>query len=399
MKIIIFLFVVMLLVVPVCAEAPFSVITVVTPPRVNPGDSGVAVQMALQNTGDVTLNDVRIYLFLKYPFTASYRPNDRLNEAYYEGYIIGTGTVPDLHTPGLSVGSDQIKRTTFKVDVARNAEYGYYDLPYTIFYDSKAYNGKITLHVMGSTLVDVLGIEIVAVDGVVEPGEDFKVNVLLENVGDNKIKWLKLALNPADDEIVPISSDAEQVFRDLDGGVKIDARFNYSVQKDADAKNYPLNIELDYMDETGARFNETKIVGVPVLGRGDLAIAKKSTEPARITGGEDFTLTLKIENTGTGDAEGVSVSLLGIDGDTVAYLGEIEKDDYANAIFTLAPIGEGTQEVTVNIAYGDDYGDHETVKEITLVASAAQQESSLPLLALVILVVAGIFFWKWRKSV
>jgi len=205
----------------------------------------------------------------------------------------------------------------------------------------------------------------------VEPGEAFKLAVSLENVGDNEIKWLKLILNPKDKELVPLSSDSERIFKDLSRGSKQDTEFWFSIEKDAVVKNYPIDLVLNYMDEKGIEYNETKLVGIVAAGRASLDIAKKTSEPVRIKENEPFTLTIKIENTGTGDAKGVAARLESeLGGDTLAYLGEIKKDDYSNAIFTLDGAVGGKKKGNLLISYEDDLGKHEVDKELILIVNS-----------------------------
>ena len=117
--------------------------------------------------------------------------------------------------------------------------------------------------------------------------------------------------------------------------------------------------------------------------------------------GDTFTLTLKIENTGTDDAKGVKAYIDSeyFYGDKTAYLGEISKDDYANAIFTLTAGNiAGSHESELKIVYEDDYGTHELCKDITLVIYPTQQDYS-PIVIVVVLAIASIAigFWKFKK--
>lgn len=382
------------------SELPFNVTYVFSVPHLSPGDRNVGIEFIVQNNKEVSISNIKAYLFLRYPFSASIPPNNNLGELSYPGYLISSGGSGDEYTPYFNLAPLTSRKTFFRIDVDRNAKYGLYEIPYTIYYDRDyEYTGKITLSVKGDTLVEIKNVSIGSNNSLVEPGAIFKFNVLFENVGDNEIRWLKLTLNPRDKELVPLSSDSERIFKDIPQGSRKESEFWFSMERDAAIKNYPIDLILSYMDERGVMSNETKLVGVAAAGRGSLDIAKKTTEPTRIKANEPFTLTVKIENTGTGNARGVTARLESpLEGDTLAYLGEIKKDDYSNAVFTLDAANSGKQRGVLHISYEDDFGRHETEKELILIINDADRQSMLPVAILLIAVLVGIFFWKQRKQ-
>lgn len=382
------------------AQTPFSVTTVVSVPHLTPGDSNIGLEFTLQNNMETAVSSAKVYLYIRYPFSASISPNNKLGELNYPGYLIASGGQGDEYTPYFSIGAHSAYKTSFKIDVDRNAKYGKYDLPYTVFYNGgKEFSGKITLEVKGDTLIEIRNVQVNSNNSAVEPGEVFRISVSFENVGDNGIKWLKLILNPRDRSLIPLYSDTERVFKDIPQGEKKEAQMWFSLEKDAIVKNYPIDLVLKYTDERGVEFNETRLVGLVASGRAALDIAKKTTEPTRIIENEPFTLTVKIENTGTGDASGVTARLeSGFDGDTLAYLGEIKKDDYSNAIFILDRTKSGKKEGVLRISYEDDFGKHEVQKELNLMVNPDNGKSPVPLIIGLVAIAAIIFYMKKRKT-
>lgn len=382
------------------AQTPFSVTTVVSVPHLTPGDRNIGLEFTLQNNMETAVSSAKVYLYIRYPFSASISPNNKLGELNYPGYLIASGGQGDEYTPYFSIGAHSAYKTSFKIDVDRNAKYGKYDLPYTVFYNGgKEFSGKITLEVKGDTLIEIRNVQVNSNNSAVEPGEVFRISVSFENVGDNGIKWLKLILNPRDRSLIPLYSDTERVFKDIPQGEKKEAQMWFSLEKDAIVKNYPIDLVLKYTDERGVEFNETRLVGLVASGRAALDIAKKTTEPTRIIENEPFTLTVKIENTGTGDASGVTARLeSGFDGDTLAYLGEIKKDDYSNAIFILDRTKSGKKEGVLRISYEDDFGKHEVQKELNLMVNPDNGKSPVPLIIGLVAIAAIIFYMKKRKT-
>ncbi len=227
-------------------QLPFDITYVVSVPHLTPGDRNVGLEFTVQNNIDAPVDNVKIYLFLRYPFSASIPPNNKLGEISYPGYLIASGGSGNEYTQYFNLAARTAHKTFFKIDVDRNATYGQYDIPYTIYYgQNKESTGKITLAVKGNTLVEVRSVQVIANSSLVEPGEPFRMAVSLENVGDNEIKWLKLTLNPGDKALVPLSSDSERIFKDLSQGTNRDAEFWFSMEKDAAIKNYPVDLVLN----------------------------------------------------------------------------------------------------------------------------------------------------------
>lgn len=380
-------------------QLPFNISYAISVPHLTPGDRNVGLEFTVQNNLDTSINNVKIYLFMRYPFSASIPSNNRLGEISYPGYLIASGGSGDEYTQYFNLAPGTMHKTFFKIDVDRNASYGQYDIPFTIYYgQGSEYAGKITLAVKGSTLIEIRNVSVGSNNSKVEPGEAFRITVSLENVGDNEIKWLKLTLNPNDKALVPLSSASERIFKDLPQGSGKDTEFWFSMEKDAVIKNYPIDLVLNYKDERGVEYNETKLVGIVAAGRASLDIAKKTTDPARIKENEPFALTIKIENTGTGDAKGVAARLESeLGGDTLAYLGEIKKDDYSNAIFTLDGTNGGKKTGTLLISYEDDFGKHEIQKELNLIINSGGGKSPVPVIIGLVAILVVVYLWKRRK--
>jgi len=188
------------------------------------------------------------------------------------------------------------------------------------------------------------------------------------------------------------------IFMDIPRGSQKNSEIMFSLEKDALIKNYPIDLALNYLDERGIEYNETRLVGIVAAGRANIDIAKKTTDPTRILEDQPFTLTIKIENTGTGDAKGVTAHLeSNLSGDNIAYLGEIKKDDYSNAIFTLDADGNGKKTGVLRIDYEDDFGKHEIQKDVIIVVNPTESKNFLPFLLGIIAIAAILLFIKRRK--
>lgn len=79
-------------------------------------------------------------------------------------------------------------------------------------------------------------------------------------------------------------------------------------------------------------------------------------------------MILRLENVGEGEARVVKAKLEGLEGsgNTNTFLGHLDKDDDAPAVFTFVPEKAGEQRVTLLVEYEDDLGEHQLNENLTL---------------------------------
>ncbi len=376
----------------------FDVTPVIRKPYLNPDDKGAEIEFVLQNKQASAVDNVRVYLFLQPPFSASYR--SALQEEMNLDYIVGTGVNEDVHTQGFVLGEGQTSKTRFKIDVDKNAKYGNYELPYTIYYNYngvKTYSNKIKLHIAGTTLIEIADVMMDKKE--IKPGDNFQISVSLRNAGDNEIKWVKIALNSQNAQIIPLSSASEKVFNDMSSNIIYSASFDFTTDKGMSPKNYPMTVSLNYQDENGRIFNETKNIGVKVIDNSNLDIASITIDPQRIYAGEDAVLTIRMENNGQGDAKSVKAEIdIPLKGEKTAFLGTIKPDEDAPAVYVFKTENSGEINYTLKITYKDDRGEHVKEQPLTLVVYP-RNSNNTPFLFLGALVIPAYLYWRkiYRK--
>ena len=107
-------------------------------------------------------------------------------------------------------------------------------------------------------------------------------------------------------------------------------------------------------------------------------------------------MILRLENVGEGEARFVKARLEGLEGSgsTAAFLGRLEKDNDAPAVFTFVPQKAGEQSAILVVEYEDDFGDHQLSENLTLNVGR-QTGSIIPLiLGAAIILAAAIFYMK-----
>jgi hypothetical protein len=164
-------------------------------------------------------------------------------------------------------------------------------------------------------------------------------------------------------------------------------------------KNTPLGLNrvlltLTYANIDGTLNTQTEMLGIHVRGSAKIGIASLSTDPVRIKKGDPVSLVVRLENTGTDNANSVKASIsLPMAGSHDAYVGTIEPGTDAPAVFALQATDPGTYTYDLIVQYEDDYGvrtQNETLRMTVLDGDATGL--ILPGL-LVVILCAGAGYW------
>ncbi|WP_269851043.1 COG1361 family protein [Methanosarcina horonobensis] len=109
-------------------------------------------------------------------------------------------------------------------------------------------------------------------------------------------------------------------------------------------------------------------------------------------------MILRLENVGEGEARFVKARLEGLEGSgsTDAFLGRLEKDDDAPAVFTFIPQKAGEQEVTLLVEYEDDFGDHRLSEDLKFNVIRTH-DSIFPFVLVAVLVLAVALLYLKKK--
>jgi len=109
-----------------------------------------------------------------------------------------------------------------------------------------------------------------------------------------------------------------------------------------------------------------------------------------VRAGEAFDLIIRIENTGTDDAKSIRATVdLPFSGSREAFVGTVEPDNDAPAVFLLNAGEEGTYEYTLTIEYTDDWGMH-TAEQSLMMAVSDTEGPGLAAVAIVLVLAAAV---------
>jgi hypothetical protein len=137
--------------------------------------------------------------------------------------------------------------------------------------------------------------------------------------------------------------------------------------------------------------------GIDVMfkGKAELGFVSVDTSPPRLTENTPFDLTIRIENTGTGEAKQVSATIdLPVEGKKEAFIGKIKPGNDAPVIFLLEGAKPGNHPYTLTINYTDDMGTHTLKRDMTLRVPPTDMSGTIIIL-LIILVILGVVGYRY----
>jgi hypothetical protein len=233
----------------------------------------------------------------------------------------------------------------------------------------------------------------------VVPGDDFTVMLMIANDGESRADDLSVTINSSTTSLA-LQSPANYYFDYLDSGQEKTLNLRFSSDKDAPLGLRDVAVTLDYLNPDGTRKHQTEHMGIPVKGKAEISIKSLSTDPVRINPGDRFTMVLRIENTGTDDAKSVSASVdLPMDGNKETFIGKIEPDNDAPAVFYLRDRDSGEIPYTLTVRYSDEFGNHTVEKHLKMSVSPPDYTGPI----LIILVIAtlcagGAWYWRTKRT-
>jgi len=300
---------------------------------------------------------------------------------------------------GLIRQNEEIK-ISYPIKIKPNTPEGTYFIPLILNWKDNTLVPKMTtlfLNIFVEDINPIIEVEKVTPDSI-KPGDDLNITLILTNKGEDIVKNVKLKVNTNITSILLPQTPNNIYLSELKPKEKYIIKMEFVTNENANPGIYSIPIVLEYKGNDGIIRQQNEIVAVKIKGMAKLNIAKKSTDPPLVKIGEPFTLILKIENIGKADAKGVKAYLQScFSGDNTAYLGKIEKNDYANAIFTLFADRTQTKnkECKLKIIYEDDFGTKELNEPISIVIYPKQSQNGFIFIG-IIMVIAIIAILKFK---
>jgi len=227
----------------------------------------------------------------------------------------------------------------------------------------------------------------------VNPGDDISARVVMRNDGLSRAEEVTVAINcssPGITQKTPSTFNAGSL--EKGESVPIDMVF-------ATDKNTPIGISrvcltLTYANPDGSVTTQNEVIGINVKGKARIGIASLSTDPVRIKKGDQVSLIIRLENTGTDNANSVKASIdLPMSGGKDAYVGKIEPDNDAPAVFTLQAGNPGTWPYNLTVRYEDDYGMQTRTETLQMTVMDGDSTGMIVAILLILIIVCGGGYW------
>jgi hypothetical protein len=230
----------------------------------------------------------------------------------------------------------------------------------------------------------------------VAPGETCTATITVKNTGLARASEISMGVNSSTKSLV-LTTTGRYYTEHLDPGEESSMTLRLATDRNTPLGIDPVNLLITYRNPDGTNGQQTEIIGIPVKGRADIAVSSVTTDPVRPVPGSPFTLILRIENTGTDRATSVRATLDSpFAGTRDSFIGSIDKDSDAPAIFYLQTTKDGTVPANLTISYNDDFGAHTISERTTIVTSPSSSTTTIVLAVLLIGIIAGAGYWYLR---
>ncbi len=233
--------------------------------------------------------------------------------------------------------------------------------------------------------------------GPVRPGDPFRANLSIANRGSAAATDIVLTVN-ASAQSLGLESPAIHYIERLEPGEARPITLEFSTDRQVALGLRTIGATLDYVLPDGTPQRQNESFAVLIRGRAELGLAALSIDPVRPTRGDAFSLLVRLQNTGTDDANSVRARIdLPLQGNNESFIGTVEPGNDAPAVFNLVADRTGVLAYTLTATWEDDEGEQTLVEPLTLEVAEGAGNGILILGALVLVALAAVGIWLWRR--
>lgn len=229
----------------------------------------------------------------------------------------------------------------------------------------------------------------------INPGESFPVVIIIRNAGAIRASDIVLSTSTS---TTSLGSKGPNTFtiEPLNGGENRTVTLEFITDRFVAVGLQKVLLSFDYKLPDGTARHQEETIEVPIMGKAELGFVSVDTTPRRVTAGIPFDLTIRIENTGTGEAKQVTAQIdLPMTGNRQSFIGKIKPNNDAPALFMLDGGSGGTYEYHVTVTYTDDLGTHTVVFPMSLQVTPEDYTGTVVLVVIVVLVAGFIAYRYW----
>jgi uncharacterized membrane protein len=226
------------------------------------------------------------------------------------------------------------------------------------------------------------------------PGDEIPVTLTLTNKGQLMAEDVILRLTNVSGSVAPKSADLYHLGT-ISPGEQKTVSLTLLSDKQTATGLVRVPVALNYHALDGSAITQQTGIDVMIKGKAELGFVSVDTNPPRLTEGTPFDLTIRIENTGTGEAKQVSAKIdLPAEGTKEGFIGKIKPGNDAPAIFLLEGMKGGNYPYNLTIAYTDDMGVHTLTRQMNLRVPPADNSGNI-IIGLIVLVILGLLAYRY----
>lgn len=372
----------------------------ISPNPARPGED-LLIKVNVENTGDDPAKNVIIGIEDVSPFIFKYSTSE----------IYGSGTNTERFFQIDQIRQHSKVELNFHFRIDPNAESGDYQLEFTIKDNNGiSFSKIIPVRVEGNPDLVLTGTEILPVNEnnsfseAIVPGQQFYLRTTIKNEGTGNAKNVRVMLNLNNSSpLIPLEDNVHFV-ENLSAGSSENISFKLLLGSNADVQPYKIPLRITASNDTETfQIDRTQEIGVNVLNRAKIDISSLKFDSGTPVKGQQVSMILRLENIGEGEARVVKAKLEGLEGsgDTNAFVGRLDKDDDAPAVFIFVPEKAGEQAATLLVGYEDDLGEHQLRENLTfnvLGDNSIIPSVKVPILILIIPILIIVYIIRKNKG-
>jgi hypothetical protein len=227
------------------------------------------------------------------------------------------------------------------------------------------------------------------------PGDEIPVTVTVQNSGEMLASDVTLKIeNISSTMVAPKNTDLYHLGT-IQAGENKTAQVVLLSDKKMTAGLVKVPVTIQYSAIDGTVMTQATSIDILFQGKAELGFVSVDTNPMRLTQDTPFDLTVRIENTGTGEAKQVSAKVdLPAEGTKEAFIGKIKPGNDAPAIFLLEGMKGGNHPYNLTIDYTDDMGAHTLTRQMNMRIPPADSSGTI-ILGLIVLGILGFLAYRY----
>jgi hypothetical protein len=230
--------------------------------------------------------------------------------------------------------------------------------------------------------------------GSVNPGDDIPVTLTMKNAGQLLADDVTLKITNVSSRVAPKTTDLYHLGT-ISPGTEKTITLTLLSDKEAATGLVRVPVTINYNSLDGTPVSQQTGIDITMKGKAELGFVSVDTSPPRLTENIPFDLTIRIENTGTGEAKQVSATIdLPAEGTKEAFIGKIKPGNDAPAVFLLEGLKGGNYPYILTITYTDDMGVRTLIRQMNMRVSPADNSGNI-IFGLVILVILGVVGYRY----